>query len=667
METNPDKTPVFFPAPQNGNGQRAFSGKLIVAVHGMGDQTRNDFAQTVARLFARYFSLKHKQETQARLLPLGAWDGGRETDVDDPAICFAPVKTCAGLENYAFAEVHWADIARTLENNGHRLEEATHWARSVVERLGQRHGTDTDLGPEQFHLAGFVVEQIAETLALLQKIALAGQLFKLSKKDVDTVLTQYLCDVEQVGDYQRQREKIRDRFFNRLEWLHQAYPDAEIHLVAHSEGTVVSLFSLLTAISEAGRAEARMLRTAGAPRESCDPGNGNRRELTFEWVKKVRSFSTMGSPIDKHLHLWPEMWRTFETAAGWIRLEKPIRWRNYYDYADPVGYELDSAQYKLAEWQCLAFDFVVSKHDHGYRRYPLPGQAHLGYFTDDALFAHIIEDAVENIQNPVVPPPSVWMGRLSPILPFAVVGGLLFAAVFVLHRGLTPTPSALEMCCQGSKGAPIPGMEDIGQLGRNTYGLLGCWALLLGATMVARVLRLSRNPSMFLLFGSLFLLGAVVFWFAPGTFAIEAGFRAGGWMFQGGWGTEFLETISKVLFILWSLVPVGIAWIVDKVSCVRRLRPVWGLRILILMGTVMLGLMLVVPRLTAGTSSAGALLGGLAGFAVLWWLGALIFDLAFCWQRYINCENSWMNRIWKDRGVKAKEAQKRLAALRAGA
>ena len=666
VPADPDQIPVFANAPLKKAPDPGFSGKLIVAVHGMGDQTRNDFAQTVARLFARYFALKHKQVTQTRLLPLGAWDGGRETDVDDPAVCFEPVPMCAGLKDYAFAEFHWADIARTLEDDGHRLEEATHWARSVVERLGQRHGPSTGLGPEQFHLAGYVIEEIAETLALIQKVAMAGQLFKLSKKDVDTVLTQYLCDVQQVGDYQRQREKIRDRFFNRMEWLHRTYPNAEIHLVAHSEGTAVTLFGLLTALCQAGRNEvAEMRKPKASPQAGpsteydlsrLDPSQKVPKMPNWAWLEKLRSFSTMGSPIDKHLHLWPEMWRTFEKNAGWLPLAQVIRWRNYYDYADPVGYELDSAQFKLAEWGCEAFDFNVTKHDHGYRRYPLPGQAHLDYFTDDDLFAHIIEDAVEAQENPVAPPQTIWRGRLSPVVPFAIVLGLWFAAVFVLHRGLTPEKSLQELCCHGAKAASAT-PEALGELGKDTYGLLGCWALLVGTTMLARILRLSRSPRVFALFGGLFALGAAVFWFQPGTFSLEAGFRVGAWTFNLQVASPLLEMVSKAFFIVWSLVPVAIAWYVDFLACQKRWRPVWGLRILIVAGTAMLGGMLVVPRLAAGTNSASALLGGLAGFAVLWWLGALLFDLAFCWQRYINTPgDSWMDRLWKGREAKARRA-----------
>ena len=107
-----------------------------------------------------------------------------------------------------------------------------------------------------------------------------------------------------------------------------------------------------------------------------------------------------------------------------------------------------------------------------------------------------------------------------------------------------------------------------------------------------------------------------------------------------------MEYASKIVFIGWSLVGVGLAWVADFWACKRRWRPIWALRLFILTGTVMMGTMLVLPRLKdASGDSAVTLLGGLAGFAVLWWIGTLLFDLSFCWQRYINTENTWMKRL----------------------
>jgi hypothetical protein len=639
-----------------------FHGKLIVAVHGMGNQVRNDFAQTMARMFARYFALQKEGSLQALLLPLGTWDGGRETDVDDPAVRFEAAPGCEELENYAFAELFWADIPRTLEADGYRLEEATHWARTVVQRLAQRHGKATDLGPKQFHLAGFVLEEVAETVQLVERIAATGKMFGISKQVVAQALTQYLNDVQQVADFQRQREKIRERFLNRLEKLHEFYPKAEIHIIAHSEGTVTSLFTLLSSMCEEGRAEVQALRVEAARQKAQQRGKEREFDPTktnphdYGWLGMLRSYTTMGSPIDKHLHLWPEMWRLFEKGVTWIPTGPKVRWRNFYDYADPVGYELDSARMKLEVWGCKTFQFEPKVHDHGYRRYPLPGQAHLDYFTDDGLFAHVIEDAVLAKEDAVEAPQSNWRGVLSPVVPFALVAGLLFGAVFVLHRALLPKEGAGELhdCIRklcGVAAKQSAHKEWLAQMkSAASYGPLGCWAMLAGSTMLARIVRLTRDPWMVALAVGAFVAGAAVLWLSPGPFVLEAGYRVGGFVFKATGDLPLLESASKIAFIVWSLMCVGLAWGADFLACAWRWKPLWALRLLILAGTAMLGAMLVVPRLIeASGDSAWTLLGGLGGFAALWWVATLLFDLSFCWQRYINTGNSWLDRLWPER------------------
>ena len=50
---------------------------------------------------------------------------------------------------------------------------------------------------------------------------------------------------------------------------------------------------------------------------------------------------TIGSPIDKHLVLSPEL---FGEGAPLQSPDRPIDWRNYYDEGDPVGFALDDAR-----------------------------------------------------------------------------------------------------------------------------------------------------------------------------------------------------------------------------------------------------------------------------------------------------------------------------------
>src|SRR4029077_18844118 len=142
---------------------------------------------------------------------------------------------------------------------------------------------------------------------------------------------------------------------------HEAFPSAEIYIVAHSEGTVVSLLGLLQAF-----------------RESPLPA----------WATRVRGLMTLGSPIDKHLLMWPELFGTTAPAAA---PAAKIEWRNYYDYGDPIGFALDDARkwLKRHQWDAV-FNFAPSG-DIGFTRYPFPGKAHVDYWTDNDLFGPFLQ------------------------------------------------------------------------------------------------------------------------------------------------------------------------------------------------------------------------------------------------------------------------------------
>src|SRR5260370_17643197 len=93
----------------------------------------------------------------------------------------------------------------------------------------------------------------------------------------------------------KQDGDVRDRIFELLKKHCQTVaPEShDICIVAHSEGTVVSYFSLVQAALE---------------RES-DPG-------LHPWLPRVSGFVTMGSPLDKHYTIWknPFFKRTLNKA-----------------------------------------------------------------------------------------------------------------------------------------------------------------------------------------------------------------------------------------------------------------------------------------------------------------------------------------------------------------
>jgi hypothetical protein len=161
---------------------------------------------------------------------------------------------------------------------------------------------------------------------------------------------------------------------------------------------------------------------------------------------------TFGSPIDKHIVLWPNIWKAFRTpgapgghlaTANNPPVARPIRWRNYYDYGDPVGFELDTARAWMRDDDHLwapAFEFTA-QHDYGFSRYVLPGAAHNEYWGDRRVFGHFIQTvmriAPQDGRDYSAPPPNRWWARVgSYLIPYFLVVALLYAGTYLLYKGL---------------------------------------------------------------------------------------------------------------------------------------------------------------------------------------------------------------------------------------
>src|SRR5262245_20854569 len=136
----------------------------------------------------------------------------------------------------------------------------------------------------------------------------------------------------------------------------------------------------------------------------------------------------IGSPLDKHLLLWREL---FEPKGEilphkWEPSSK-VEWRNYYDHGDPIGFELEGMRRWLHENKRKVFNFegtedleeteksetsnwlfdkckdhvkkikkkfAPPKHDFGFTRYYFPGKAHNDYWGDSQVFGHFIQTVV---------------------------------------------------------------------------------------------------------------------------------------------------------------------------------------------------------------------------------------------------------------------------------
>ena len=67
-------------------------------------------------------------------------------------------------------------------------------------------------------------------------------------------------------------------------------------------------------------------------------------------------FMTIGSLIDKRLVLWPDIWGNLRLECRRVsngavvlnapesrerlRLARPVQWRSYYDFGDPIAFEI---------------------------------------------------------------------------------------------------------------------------------------------------------------------------------------------------------------------------------------------------------------------------------------------------------------------------------------
>lgn len=462
--------------------------RIFVAVHGIGDQSQNATVQSVAFQVCQYVGVP-------AALPLGRFHGPGTTvtgaflpepDRDPPIDC-------------GFAEIYWADVPRGPTADQHILEEPTRWARTLVERLRLRapdghphHGRIWRL-IEQFmawdesadavgkHRERREDERLEQLLQeLIQGVSIADRLVFLADKaglfkfDLKKLLNDYLNDVQVVAEFEDYRNELLDVFNDVLEKINRYFGKSEIYIVAHSEGTVVAFMGLLKGLAD----------------------------THTSWPVMVRGLMTIGSPLNKHVRFWPELFDQFKSAQA-EPIDYPIRWKNYYDYGDPVGYDLQPVRNWMASagWEPY-FDFRPTRDDIGFTRYYFPGAAHSDYWRDTAVFGHFIDEVVNKPPSvsPGGPPPqtvpqplpsarreaygvpqTVGLARLTSwVLPYVLAASLLFLACYLLYKAvrgwLDPIGATFE--------TPWEILLNVG----------GLSALIAGMTMLARIPRLSSQP-----------------------------------------------------------------------------------------------------------------------------------------------------------------------------
>jgi len=591
--------------------------KIVVAIHGIGSQDRSGTIRTVASRFG------DRCTPPLPVQPLGFFNVGGPTDLGLEQLALGADDEY--LKHVAFAEIFWADIPKEVVKEADLLEETKAWGRTVVSRAEATYNVkvpkdERRLTPADFGLGIGVVDEIIETVGVLENLLAVADKAGIFKFDLAPLLRDYIGDVQIVADFPMQRDRILYRFHSALGTIVAAVEAhntklgntsrPEIYIVAHSEGTVISFLGLLEALSG---------------KVAHDPDGKTADFDSARWIGDVRGFMTIGSPIDKHLVLWPSLWKdvsekiasrpgangsiVFGRASGPpVSLPTKIKWRNYYDYGDPIGFQLDTAVEFLCEKHCAAFEFETAKHDIGFSRYALPGKAHNDYWTDAAVFGHFIDDVVLQTGQAKRPENLFWQGRVSTLLPFILILVIHFAAVFVLYKGMTAFTNSATL-------ESLPRQMSLFAV------LLTC------ITVAARLPRLVKTDgwrwhAVALLF---FVIGALCIWALP----------VGSQHYLGGPFVSLFASGSKegygerTALVIVEAVIASSGWWVERV-------PARGRRWLIATGAAVIAYAVVVRLWQAPEDSPvwPVMLAG-AAFLYLWWLGILLFDLTFVWHRYI--------------------------------
>ena len=676
---------------------------ILVAIHGIGEQSRNMTVRSVAtRLAHSSISVASASD----LPPIAPQPlGWFYTDVRG-AVKVAPLDSFDSpkhpLARIGFTEVFWADIPQQIVTEGRTLEETKAWARTVIARaravckkkmrqLQEQRQTgrlsvaeQLQLAEPDFSLAAEVLEEIIETVYVLENLLFVAEKAGLARFDLKRVLEEYLGDVQIVTEFTLFRRDIISRFQSAMQQINREFPRANLHIVAHSEGTVVSFLGLLHALS------GQQLLPATAEADAVLNNVGR----IPDWLTNVKGYMTIGSPIDKHILLWPHLFDQFDfrPAQKFFQNGNAIKWRNYYDYGDPVGFKLQTARAWLGRHEeCKPFQFE-EKDDFGFARYLLPGKAHNDYWDDPDVFEHFVQDVVKN--NPAAakrPKDRTLVSFLSIAAPYALSFLLLIVATFVLYRAVSAYTHPDFEPLQRYLRFTVLGLSESPSISLPRMALNACAiaVLLAGVTLLARLPRLAAGARWFGWGLVAFLVGCVPYYLIEETSRLEIGqvFRE----FGDAWATLGVLVLSLLVGLI-SLVVIMPSHEFGRPGTKPR-KNRWfrkGMRPLIFFGAVTILLLVVAqvlphsaltndersqilpeearqidkahlnrldlnvllwpegtfkdpgPRavktvtqiLAAHPPVWPVLLSG-AAFLYLWWLAALIFDLVFVWQRYV--------------------------------
>jgi hypothetical protein len=453
--------------------------RLVVAVHGIGNQFRYSTVQSVA---SRFMAFCGRRIT----LPLGAFHPAKiVTKPDSPelgAYLFEPPKSSKGnFSGFGFAEVFWADIPERAAASNNTTEESKAWARTIVDRV---RAIDETNKLDQANLIDYrkmsaVIEEMIDSIRVMENLLFIAKKAGIFEFKLGQLLTDYLGDVQIVADFKDYGGDVFKRFALTLMRLNRRLKNLEeIYIIAHSEGTVVSLKGLLTALAAA-------------------------KDKDNEWVEKVKGYMTIGSPLNKHIVLWPDLWKELKPHPS-RTCDAPILWRNYYDFGDPVGFDLEITRNWLADnnWTVTGKSPEGSgmisfrrENDCGFTRYPFPGEAHNGYWEDDVVFGHFIKEVVIEKGKLMEPKPRTlrWPAFVSNVVPYFLCLALLSAGTYAFYKTFT---SVFNI------------KHQLWEMARDVSGIT---CLLAGITLLGRMPRLVEAPRSLVTGFLAFVIGAVAY------------------------------------------------------------------------------------------------------------------------------------------------------------
>lgn len=396
------------------NGPGTDHVRYVIAVHGIGDQRKNETVLDVINRFAEIrrgvtkrqkgdpLTLGVLSSQTANINPL---TGKPWPWIEFEGIPRTPPAPGAKLppflgrhvinsdgDNIRFVDIHWAKIMR--DQFPEVGQDVASWSSSLIERLKNN--------PDCPKWALRLLTIMRKAVSLVQKV-MNLKFPSLAVK----IFNDFLGDVQLYGEYGPCRGQGVRKFHELMGEAQAAHnleqaerkkmgktpKEARYTIIAHSLGTIMSLDALLYACADPARGLNQGPHFEGylKEKEKQDP-----LDSTKEWITNVDSFVTLGSPIDKYLVVW---WLNYEYLIqdSWIIMPKrddkehKIRHFNYSDEQDPVGGELDVAS------TAPAIDRLFrNEKDVVFTRYPIPAVAHVEYWNDLPLFKEILDRAVDS-------------------------------------------------------------------------------------------------------------------------------------------------------------------------------------------------------------------------------------------------------------------------------